>query len=56
MVRLPTEAMSPQTRLRRTCALVSAYSTRTFFQSQPSSSATSCAAEVMLPWPISERA
>src|SRR2546425_803756 len=56
MVRLPTAAMSPHARLRLTCALVSAYSTRTWGQSHSSSSATSCAAEVMLPCPISERA
>ena len=56
MVRLPTEAMSPQTRLRLICSLVEAYSMRTFFQSHSSSSATSIGAEVMLPCPISERA
>src|SRR3990170_2688472 len=49
MVRLPTDAMSPHTRLRRTCSLVEAYSTRTFFQSHSSSSATSIGAEVKLP-------
>ncbi len=56
MVRLPTDPMSPHTRPRRTCSFTGAYSTLTLLQSQPSSSATSCAADVMLPWPISERA
>src|SRR5215470_10853135 len=56
IVRLPTAAMSPHTRLRRTCSLAEAYSTRTFFQSHSSSSATSIGADVKLPWPISERA
>jgi hypothetical protein len=56
MVRLPEEAMLPQMRLRLMCSLVSAYSMRTLLQSQSSSSATSCAAEVMLPCPISEQA
>src|SRR5882724_3780289 len=56
MVRLPTAAMSPQARLRLTFALAEAYSIFTRRQSQPSSSATSMGAEVMLPCPISERA
>jgi hypothetical protein len=56
MVRLPTEAMSPQARLRFTFAFAEAYSILTRFQSHSSSSATSIGAEVMLPCPISERA
>jgi len=55
IVRLPTEAMSPQARLRFTLAFAEAYSTFTRFQSHSSSSATSIGAEVMLPCPISER-
>ena len=56
MVRLPTVAMSPYTRFCRRLSCAVAYSTRTFFQSASSSSATSMGAEVRLPWPISVRA
>src|SRR5260221_7145392 len=56
MVRLPTAAISPQTRLRFTFAFAEAYSIFTLLQSHSSSSATSIGAEVMLPCPISERA
>src|SRR6266568_5900865 len=56
IVRLPTDAMSPQARLRFTFAFAEAYSILPFFQSHASSSATSIGAEATLPWHISARA
>src|SRR4029453_2867074 len=56
MPRLPPVDISPQTRLRaRFCPGVIA-SVVTLLQSHSSSSATSCASPVSVPWPISERA
>src|SRR5262245_7884927 len=54
--RLPPVDMSPHTRLRATFCPGVGYSVVTFDQSHSSSSATSCARPVMVPWPISERA
>src|SRR5262249_36272429 len=56
MPRLPPVDISPQTRLRaRFCPGV-IDSVVTLLQSHSSSSATSCARPVSVPWPISERA
>src|SRR5918999_1038620 len=56
MPRLPPVEKSPHTRLRfRLCPGVG-YSYFTFDQSHSSSSATSWARPVIVPWPISERA
>ncbi|MNC85898.1 hypothetical protein D3C83_15170 [compost metagenome] len=54
--RLPVLDIFPNTRLRRTCSVTEAYSTRTLFQSHSSSSASSIGTAVKLPCPISERA
>src|SRR5947207_1058478 len=56
MPRLPPVPISPQTRLRARlpCGVIG--SVVTFFQSHSSSSATSWARPVNVPWPISERA
>ena len=56
MPRLPPVDMSPQTRLRARFWPGVGYSVLTFFQSHSSSSATSWARPVSVPWPISERA
>src|SRR5262245_34562081 len=56
MPRLPPVDMSPHTRLRATFCPGVGYSVVTFDQSHSSSSATSCARPVSVPWPISERA
>ena len=56
MPRLPPVPMSPQTRLRARFWPGVGYSVLTFFQSHSSSSATSWARPVSVPWPISERA
>src|SRR5882724_788050 len=56
MPRLPPVPKSPQARLRATLCPGVGYSVVTFDQSQSSSSATSCARPVSVPWPISERA
>ena len=48
--------MSPQARLLARLSSGDTYSARTCCQSQSSSSATSCARPVRVPWPISERA
>src|SRR5215218_171120 len=56
MPRLPPVPSSPHTRLRARLSCGLTCSTATFFQSHSSSSATSCAKPVMVPWPISERA
>ena len=56
MPRLPPVEKSPQTRLRATLCPGVGYSVVTFDQSQSSSSATSWASPVRVPWPISERA
>src|SRR5690349_13094652 len=55
MPRLPPVENSPQARLRATLSPGVGYSTDTPFQSHSSSSATSCASPVIVPWPISER-
>ena len=55
MPRLPPVEKFPQMRLRaRLCPGVG-YSVLTLAQSHSSSSATSCARPVSVPWPISER-
>src|ERR1700730_9717628 len=56
MPRLPPVPMSPQMRLRARFWPGVGYSVLTFFQSHSSSSATSWARPVNVPWPISERA
>src|SRR6516165_4109409 len=56
MPRLPAVKKSPQTRLRPTFCPGVGNSAVTFDQSHSSSSATSCARPVMVPWPISDRA
>ena len=56
MPRLPPVPISPHTRWRARFWPAVTCSVLTFFQSQPSSSATSCARPVIVPWPISERA
>src|SRR3984957_425018 len=56
MPRLPPVDMSPQARLCARFISGDTYSARTCFQSQSSSSATSWARPVSVPWPISERA
>src|SRR5580698_4538484 len=56
MPRLPPVPNSPQTRLRATLCPGVGYSVVTFDQSHSSSSATSWARPVSVPWPISERA
>ena len=56
MPRLPPVDMSPQTRLRARFWPGVGYSVVTFDQSHSSSSATSWARPVSVPWPISERA
>src|SRR3954463_8500112 len=56
MPRLPPVENSPHTRLRATLWPGVGYSVVTFDQSQSSSSATSWARPVSVPWPISERA
>src|ERR1041384_5071326 len=53
---LPPVEKSPQGRLRATLWPGVGYSVVTFDQSHSSSSATSCAKPVSVPWPISERA
>src|SRR5258706_5245011 len=55
MPRLPPVEKSPQARLRFTLSPGVGYSTTTVFQSHSSSSATSWARPVIVPWPISER-
>src|SRR5262245_59052241 len=55
MPRLPPVEKSPQTRLRLTLSPGVGYSVLTFDQSASSSSATSWASPVIVPWPISER-
>src|SRR5262249_19390001 len=55
MPRLPPVEKSPHTRLRLTLSPGVGYSVVTFDQSASSSSATSWASPVMVPWPISER-
>ena len=55
MPRLPPVDMSPQARLLARLRPGVMDSTATFFQSHSSSSATSCARPVIVPWPISER-
>src|SRR5438874_722271 len=54
--RLPPVEKSPQARLRATLCPGVGYSVVTLAQSHSSSSATSCASPVSVPWPISERA
>src|ERR1700687_5424893 len=54
--RLPQVEKSPQARLRATLWPGVGYSVVTFDQSHSSSSATSWARPVSVPWPISERA
>ena len=56
MPRLPPVLMSPQARLRARLVPGVICSVVTFFQSHSSSSATSWARPVIVPWPISERA
>src|SRR5215471_753092 len=56
MPRLPPVEKSPQARLRATLCPGVGYSVVTFDQSHSSSSATSWARPVRVPWPISERA
>src|SRR5262245_7236631 len=56
MPRLPPVDISPHTRLRATFWPGVGYSVVTFDQSHSSSSATSWASPVSVPWPISERA
>src|SRR5580692_7286021 len=56
MPRLPPVEYSPQTRLRATFWPGVGYSVVTFDQSHSSSSATSWARPVSVPWPISDRA
>ena len=56
MPRLPPVEKSPHTRLRATFWPGVGYSDVTFDQSHSSSSATSWARPVSVPWPISERA
>src|SRR3954470_10967668 len=56
MPREPPVPISPQARLLARLRAGLMPSTDTFFQSHSSSSATSCARPVMVPWPISERA
>src|SRR6266567_7979251 len=56
MPRLPPVEKSPQARLRATLWPGVGYSVVTFDQSHSSSSATSWASPVSVPWPISERA
>ena len=56
MPRLPPVEKLPQARLRARFWPGVGYSVRTRAQSQSSSSATSCARPVSVPWPISERA
>src|ERR1700730_4111549 len=56
MPRLPPVEKSPHTRLRATLWPGVGNSVVTFDQSHSSSSATSCARPVRVPWPISERA
>src|SRR6202166_4306633 len=56
MPRLPPVEKSPHTRLRATLSPGVGNSVVTFDQSHSSSSATSCARPVRVPWPISERA
>src|SRR6202166_2630552 len=56
MPRLPPVEKSPQARLRATLWPGVGYSVVTFDQSHSSSSATSWARPVRVPWPISERA
>src|SRR5450759_3530727 len=56
MPRLPPVEKSPQARLRATLCPGVGYSVVTFDQSHSSSSATSWARPVSVPWPISERA
>src|SRR6266851_2057808 len=55
MPRLPPVENSPQARLRATLWPGVGYSITTLFQSQSSSSATSWARPVTVPWPISAR-
>src|SRR6267154_742380 len=55
MPRLPPVENSPQARLRATLWPGVGYSIWTLLQSQSSSSATSCARPVIVPWPISAR-
>src|SRR5215475_1907518 len=56
MPRLPPVDMSPHTRLRERLVPADGNSVLTFDQSHCSSSATSWASPVSVPWPISERA
>src|SRR5215510_670619 len=56
MPRLPPVEKSPQARLRATLCPGVGYSVVTFDQSHSSSSATSWARPVRVPWPISDRA
>src|SRR6202022_4677726 len=56
MPRLPPVEKSPQARLRATLWPGVGYSVVTFDQSHSSSSATSWASPVRVPWPISDRA
>ena len=56
MPRLPPVPISPQARLRARFWPGVTVSVTTFFQSHSSSSATSSAKPVRVPWPISERA
>ena len=56
MPRLPPVEKLPQTRLRAAFSPGVGNSVVTFDQSHSSSSATSCASPVSVPWPISERA
>src|SRR5438067_914696 len=56
MPRLPPVEKSPHARLRATLWPGVGNSVVTFDQSHSSSSATSCASPVIVPWPISERA
>src|SRR5580692_562360 len=56
MPRLPPVEKSPQTRLRATLCPGVGYSVVTLDQSHSSSSATSWARPVSVPWPISDRA
>ena len=56
MPRLPPVPISPQARLLSKLRRALTYSTLTLAQSHSSSSATSCAMPVKVPWPISVRA
>src|SRR5689334_22830485 len=56
MPREPPVPKSPHTRLRATFSAGVGYSVVTLLQSHSSSSATSWASPVSVPWPISERA